>query len=230
MGKGLVEPVDDFRSTNPATHPVLLDLLAKDFVDSGFSIKHTIRRITESAAYARSADAIEANKFDDKYYSHAIKMPLEAEVLADAIADVTGIHEQYGEQPVGTRAISLLDPAVPSRTLQVLGRCDRSDSGESTADAIDGLSQKLHQFNGAMINDRISAPNSRLTQYIRAGKPALEIIEAFYQVGLSRSMNDIERSYWKKLTVDLDTKVDTEHFLEDFVWSLLSSKEFGTKH
>ena len=230
MGKGLVEPVDDFRSTNPATHPVLLDLLAKDFVDSGFSIKHTIRRITESAAYARSADAIEANKFDDKYYSHAIKMPLEAEVLADAIADVTGIHEQYGEQPVGTRAISLLDPAVPSRTLQVLGRCDRSDSCESTADAIDGLSQKLHQFNGAMINDRISAPNSRLTQYMLAGKPALEIIETFYQVGLSRSMNDIERSYWKKLTVDLDTKVDTEHFLQDFVWSLLSSKEFGTKH
>ena len=230
MGKGLVEPVDDFRSTNPATHPALLELLARDFVDSGFSIKHTITRITASAAYARSADAIETNKFDDQYYSHAIKVPLDAEVLADAIADVTGIHEQYGEQPIGTRAISLLDPAIPSRTLQVLGRCDRSDSCESTTNAIDGLSQKLHQFNGAMINDRISATNSRLTQYIHAGKPVLEIIESFYQVGLSRSMTDVELAYWTKLTDDLETEVDTKHFLEDFVWSLLSSKEFGTKH
>lgn len=230
MGKGLVEPVDDFRSTNPATHPILLDLLAKDFVDSGFSLKHTITRITSSAAYARSADAIEANKFDDKFYSHAIKKPLEAEVLADAIADVTGIHEQYGEQPVGTRAISLLDPAIPSRTLQVLGRCDRSDSCESDSNAVDGLSQKLHQFNGAMINDRIAAPNSRLTQYMRAGMRPLEIIEKFYRVGLSRSMTEGEVVYWTELTDNLETELETQHFLEDFVWSLLSSREFGTKH
>ena len=88
MGRGLVEPVDDFRATNPATHPALLDKLADDFVAQGYNLRHTLKLIVSTQAYARSADANPDNKTDDRFYSHATRASLEAEVLADAISDV----------------------------------------------------------------------------------------------------------------------------------------------
>ena len=85
MGRGLVEPVDDFRSTNPATHPELLTTLADDFVANGYDMRRTLRLIVLSDTYARSSNTLPQNKSDDRYYSHALKKPLSPEVLADAI-------------------------------------------------------------------------------------------------------------------------------------------------
>ena len=131
FGRGLVSPVDDFRATNPATHPELLDLLADDFAAGGYRLRRTLRLVARSATYQRSSDALAANRDDDRFYSHAYRRPLESEVLADAVTDVLGAAERYGDQPLGTRAVALVNPRTPSRTLDVLGRCAREDSCES---------------------------------------------------------------------------------------------------
>ena len=120
MGRGLVEPVDDFRSTNPATHPELLTELADDFVAHGYDLRWTLKRIALSAAYARSANTLPQNATDDRFYSHALQKPLESEVLADAISDVLGVPDVYGNEPKGTRAISLFDPNTESDALDIL--------------------------------------------------------------------------------------------------------------
>ena len=160
MGRGLVEPVDDFRSTNPATHPDLLTKLADDFVAHGYDLRHTLRRIALSATYARSVNALPRNTADDRFYSHALRKPLEPEVLADAISDVLGVPDKYGDEPEGTRAVSLFDPNTKSDALDILGRCAREASCESSTGPIGGLPRKLHLFNGALLNARIGAPTS----------------------------------------------------------------------
>lgn len=230
MGRGLVEPVDDFRDTNPATHPALLDKLAEDFQSNGYRLRHTLRLIANSATYARSADATIENKDDDRFYSHAARRPLEAEVLSDAISDVLGIATRFGNEPDGTRAVMLINPNTPSRTLDILGRCGREESCENTAGAIDGLPQKLHLFNGALLNARISAEGSRLNQMHSSGKRPMEIVNAFYLTALNRPPSDEEREHWEGQLTQLESNDDQRAFLDDFVWGLMTCDEFVTNH
>ena len=230
MGRGLVEPVDDFRDTNPATHPALLDKLAEDFVTNDYSLRHTLRVIASSATYARSANATQLNKDDDVFYSHAARRPLEPEVLADAISDVLAVPGQYGNEPEGTRAVMLVDPKTPSRTLDVLGRCGRDESCESSPGAIGGLPQKLHLFNGALLNARIAAKESRLNQLLSSGKQPKEIVNAFYLTALNRHPSDHEQEHWNGTLAALKSTDDQRAFLEDFVWGLLTCNEFVTNH
>ena len=229
MGRGLVEPADDFRATNPATHPVLLDKLAGDFAGNGHKLRHTLKLIAGSASYARSANATPVNKSDDRFYSHAIRQRLEPEVLADAISDVLGVAERYGDEPSGTRAVTLVNPKTPSLSLDILGRCGRDESCESSA-APGGLPQKLHLFNGPLINARIGVPGSRLSRLVAAGTSPAEIVDQFYLVALSRHPTDRETQHWKKQLDAITTADGKREFLEDFVWGLLICREFVTNH
>ena len=227
MGRGLVEPVDDFRDTNPATHPALLDKLAEDFVAGGYSLRHTLKVIATSHAYARSANATDRNKDDDRFYSHALRRPLEPEVLADAISDVLGVADKYGEEPEGTRAVALVNPKTPSLALDILGRCGRDESCEGSPGAVGGLSQKLHLFNGALLNARIAAEGSRLKCLLDAGRQPAAIIDEFYMVALGRHPTAQERESWKR---QVDLASSQQAFLEDFVWGLVTSRDFVTSH
>ncbi len=223
FGRGLIDPTDDLRDTNPATHPELLDRLAKDFVDHGYDIRHTLRLIATSETYARSAESMKANKADDRYYSHAYRRPLEPEVLADAIADVTGVYDKYGDNPPGTRAIQLFNVTTPARSLDVLGRCSRSGSCEGEI-ATGGLPAKLHLLNGDVINRKIASQDGRLHKLIAANKTDTEIIAEFYLQAFGRHPADNERDAWlKRFAVE---KSDRTAVLEDFVWSLLNCAEF----
>ncbi len=230
MGRGLVEPADDFRATNPATHPVLLDKLASDFAENGYKLRHTLRLIAGSATYSRSANATPQNKADDRFCSHAARKPLEPEVLADAISDVLGVADKYGEEPAGTRAVSLFDPRTKSGTLDILGRCDRKASCESSAGPTGGLAQKLHLFNGALLNGRIGAPDSRLDRLISAGRSPMEIVGEFYLVALSRNPTDEEQRLWTERLEAMTSADKQRDFLEDFVWGLLTCNEFVRNH
>ncbi len=222
FGRGLVDPTDDLRDTNPATHPELLDRLAADFAAHKFDLRHTLRLIATSEAYARSAETIEANHTDDRYYSHALRRSLEPEVLADAIADVTGVVDRYGDQ---TRAISVYDVTTPARSLDVLGRCSRTQSCEG--DALGGgLPAKLHLLNGELVNRKITARDGRLHQLLAAGKTDLEIVAELYLRALGRSPTKAESEFWdKRLAVD---QPERGAVLEDFLWSLLNCSEFAT--
>jgi Protein of unknown function (DUF1553)/Protein of unknown function (DUF1549) len=228
FGRGLVEPADDLRDTNPATHPELLDRLAKDFVSHGYDIRHTLWLIARSETYGRSGETTAANKADDRFYSHEYIRPLPPEVLADALCDVTGILEKYGDEPPGARAIALVDPGTPSRTLDVLGRCSRKDSCE-TEGATGGLPAMLHRLNGELINRKITARDGRLHELLAADKTTEAIVDEFYTRAFGRSPTDAERKYWLTQASKVEQK-DRPEWLEDMVWSLLNSREFTTNH
>ena len=230
MGRGLVEPVDDFRATNPATHPELLTALADDFVANGYDLRHTLRRIALSAAYARSADTLPQNATDDRFYSHALQKPLEPEVLADAISDVLGIPDTYGDAPEGTRAVTLFNPNTESEALDILGRCGRETSCESATEVTDGLQRKLHLFNGDLLNARIGVPGSRLDTLMSDGKSPMEILNEFYLAALSRHPTETEQQFWEQ-HIDASASANSQRaVLEDMVWSLLTCHEFVTNH
>ncbi len=224
MGRGLVEPVDDLRTTNPATHPELLDRLAADFVEHGFDMRHTIRTIVSSAAYARDSRTMPGNASDDRFYSHALIRPLPAEVLADAIVDVTGQFDRYGDEPLGTRAVALFDGQTPSRALDVLGRCPRDGSCDS-GNAEPGLPQILHFINGELINQKIASPQGRLHRLLSAGQSDKQILEQFYLAALARYPTTVEQTHWLELFRRIPSDKRSAQW-EDFLWALLNSREF----
>ena len=230
MGRGLVEPADDLRATNPATHPKLLQKLADDFVEYGFDLRHTLRVIAASDAYARSRFSVRGNESDVRYYSHRIVQRMEPEVLADAISDVLGIPELYGGKPLGTRAVALTNPQVASQTLDALGRCARESSCEVPASSAGtgGLPLKLHLFNGPILNQRIASEHGRLSRLIAAGVTNEAIVEDFYRAALSRSVTETEQQFWSRQLNE--SNGERRNLLEDFVWSLLTCKEFVTNH
>ena len=231
IGRGLVEPTDDLRSTNPATHPPLLKQLAADFVEHSYDLRHTLRLIATSQTYARSALPLPDSQTDDRYYSHALTRPLEPEVLADAIADVTGIFDQYEGFPPDTRAVSLIDPSTRSETLDVLGRCSREESCETSAEsATDGLTLKLHLLNGELLNRRITHPNGRLTKYLATKTSSLVVIHEFYRLALGREPSETELRFWQQQLEEVASPQRERELLEDFLWSLLTCREFVTNH
>ena len=228
FGRGLVEPVDDLRSTNPATHPRLLDRLAWDFTQNGYDLRRTLKLIALSRAYGRSAKAVPGNEADDRYYSRSYRRPLEPEVLADAIAAVTGVPEDYPGLPKGTRAITLYDPVTPAPSLDVLGRCSRVAGCEENAQG-GGLPAKLHLLNGELLNAKIIAKEGRLAKLIAAGRSDREIVTEFYLRGFGRRPSEKELTGWLDRIVKAgpDTRLEC---LEDLLWSLLNSREFTTNH
>ncbi|MBI1923132.1 DUF1553 domain-containing protein [Candidatus Poribacteria bacterium] len=225
-----MEPVDDFRSTTPATHPDLLTKLADDFVAHGYDLRHTLRRIALNATYARGVNAMPQNAADDRFYSHALRRPLEPEVLGDAISDVLGVPDKYGDEPEGTRAVSLFDPKTKSDTLDILGCCARAAPCESSTGPTGGLPRKLHLFNGALLNARIGVSGSRLDRLISVGDSPMAIVGEFYLTALSRNPTDDEQQFWKQ-QIDVSASADSQRdILEDLVWSLLTCNEFVTNH
>lgn len=227
MGRGLVEPVDDLRVTNPPSHPELLDQLAEDFVAHQWSLRHIIRRIVSSAAYARSSQRRDANTVDDRFYSHAMGRPLLAEVISDCIADVTGIPETYPNVPAGTRAIALYDSRIPSPYLDVLGRCPRDGSMTAEEASAETLSRTLQLLNGPLLNGKLVCKGSRVRQWLSEGKQDAEILGALYVRALCRPPSTAEQTYWLEQS---SMATSREAFWEDFLWALLNCREFRTNH
>lgn len=229
FGRGLVEPVDDMRATNPATHPELLGALADDFIAHGHDFRRTLRLIATSATYARAGPPL-GEDADDRYYAHATVRPLASEVLADALADVTGVPDRYGDLPAGTRAVTLADPAVPAESLDILGRCPRDGSCDGGGGAGGGLSATLHRLNGPLINRKLDDPDGRLARLREEGRGTMAIVEEFTLRALGRPPTGPERSYWRS---ELDGAADPDEraaILEDVVWGLLNCREFRTNH
>ncbi len=237
MGRGIVEPVDDFRSTNPPTHPELLERLAREFRENGHDLRHLIRTIVRSRTYQLSGRPTEANRGDRTNYSHSLARPLDAEVLLDAIADVTGVPETFstgitanaknsGQAPAGTRAVTLRQPDLfYSRFLELYGRPNRLSLPERNGKA--NLGQALNMMAGPVYNEKLSAPESRLQRLIRSGKSDSEIVEELYLASYSRPPEAAERTRLEGL---IRSASDREAALKDFVWAILCSREFAENH
>jgi hypothetical protein len=224
MGRGLVDPVDDMRVTNPATHPELLDWLAKDLTSHEFKLRHIIRRICISDVYSRGATA-NADPATAEFYVAAIPKPMSPEVFLDAVVDVTGVSSPG---LVDRRAVSFAGLVNASESLDMLGRC--RESCESSAVDRTDLAVQLQLLNGEVLNGRLSAEDGTLMKAVRSGQAAESLIHDFYLRAFSRPPRDSEMTFWIS---QLSKDAGTDHFAEvaqDFVWSLLNSDEFCTNH
>jgi hypothetical protein len=236
FARGIVEPVDDFRSTNPATHPDLLAALAKDFRDNGYRLRHLMKTIVLSRTYQLSYQPNATNRHDVVNYSRSLPRALDAEVLLDAVTAVTGVPETFatavseggsvGQAPTGTRAIQLRDPdTFFSRFLELYGRANRGAVPERNAKP--NLAQALHILAGATYVNRLSEPNSRLANLLAKGASNQQVIEEFYLAALTRFPEPEEVA---AITEVLTKRQDRESGLREFVWALISSREFAENH
>lgn len=234
FGRGLVEPADDLRATNPATHPRLLEKLTYEFEASGYDLRHLLRLIAVSAAYQRGGvaasggDEFSGEQFYASYPQHAI----EAEVLLDAIGDVTGLPESFANQRLGTRAIELVDLARPPPALSVLGACSRQESCETapmSRNPLGQLTTQLHWLNGNLLNERLENESGILAVLKRDSVPVAGIVEQIYLRANSRLPSERERDFWAK-EIGSDPSEATARKLQDFLWAILSSPEFTSNH
>jgi hypothetical protein len=230
FGRGLVEPVDDLRDTNPATHPALLDQLAADFIEHGYDLRHTLRLIAQSATYARSSQTRPENAADDRFYSHAWVRPLPVAVLLDAWSAVTGVPGQYGGLPNGSRAIALVDARLSSLSLDLLGRCPPGADCTGDAGAAGDLARALHVINGGALNDKLASQSGDLPKLLASGRTDVELVEEIYLRALCRFPTDEERLYWQQQLSGASPEFERRERWEDLLWGLLSCREFATNH
>jgi len=228
MGRGLVEPVDDMRATNPATHPELLDKLAADLVEANYDMRAVLKRIATSAAYQRSSRSDGTFK-DDRFYSRAIVKLLSPEVHADALTAVTGIADKYFERSLGARAITLHDAGYAPPSLEILGRCGRPNQCDDPSQG-GGLSRMLHVINGSLLNDRITAKDGQLRQLLDRKSSDADIVRDIYLRAYGRIPSKEESAFWAEQCRTAKTDSERRHLLEDFLWAVLTSKEFTTNH
>ncbi|NQV28778.1 MAG: DUF1553 domain-containing protein [Rhodopirellula sp.] len=227
MGRGLVEPVDDFRATNPPSHPELLEALNKDFVSHGLDAKHLIRTICNSRAYQLASVVAPQRDQDGMFYSHRTFRRLPAAVLLDAVDQVCGTHEEFAGMPIGTRAQQLPDPQVPSYFLDAFGRSVRSSPCECATSTSPDLAQALHFINSENLNQKISAANGRLSGLIKSEKSDDEIVNEFYLAAFGRQPRQQEVEVAVKLVSEADSR---QAGFEDLIWTLLNSTAFLFNH
>ena len=239
--RGLVDPEDDIRDTNPPTNPELLDALAAKFVQSGYDLKELIRTITQSTTYQLSSVPNEYNGIDQQNFSRYYPRRLPAEVLLDAIDGLTGTPTNFPDLPPGTRAVSLPDNSYNRTTalLKVFGRpeglsvceCERVDSAS--------LSQSLHLLNSADIKGKLSGANGRAERLVKAGGTDAEKIRGLYFTAFARppSAEEIREAeeYLKRPLTDargepMDPLKAKRISLEDLIWALMNAKEFSYNH
>ncbi len=228
MGKGLVNPIDDLRETNPASNPELLDALAAEFIKSGFDLKALLRLVLNSRTYQLSALPNPDNRLDTTFFTHYTLKRLTAEQLLDAINFATGTTEKFPLQPAGTRAISLPDTNYPSYFLDTFGRPLRVTACECERTTDPNLSQALHLMNGDLINRKVADPSGRLARWLRDPKLTDEtLVQNLYMVTFHRPATDPELVAAKALIADAPSRIPGAQVL---FWGLLNSKEFLFNH
>jgi hypothetical protein len=225
MGRGLVEPIDDLRETNPPSIPELLDALAADFVAHKYDLKHLLKTIFRSRAYQLSSQASPGNRADasNTYHARYARKRLTAEQLADAIDFATGTREKYPGLPPGTRAIQLPDTKVRSFLLDVFGRPARQVTCECERTAQPNIAQALHLLNGDFLERKIAAREGRVAGLLKAGKKSEEIIDDLYYAALARPPRGEEAASalgWLKRSPSRGA------WAQDLLWVLLNRREF----
>jgi len=241
MGPGLVESVDDLRVSNPASNEKLLAALADYLVKQRYDLKSLMRLILTSQTYRRSSAPLPENKDDRRYYSRFYPRRFAAEVLNDAITDVTGVRDSFSEILLNdgstektsyapeTRALQLKDSAVKNYFLKTFGRNAREITCECERSNQPSLVQALHLSNGATVNEKLAVKAGRITQVLAADPKPAEIIDEAYQLCLSRPPTEEQRKKFEELLTAAKPE-EKRQAVEDLYWSLLTSREFLFQH
>jgi len=227
IGRGIVEPVDDFRDSNPASNDELLDGLTADFVKGGFDLKALVRSILVSRTYQLSSKTNELNAADSLYFSHAATKLLPAEVLLDAISAVTGTTTPFDGLPKGTRATQIPDGKMENPFLKTFGRPARELACECERESDSNLSQALQLIGGATVNGKLRDDGGRMARLAKSDASPEQIARELYQVALARDPNATETAAAAK---HLAATADRRQAVEDLGWVLINSKEFLFRH
>jgi hypothetical protein len=236
LNRGLVEPEDDLRETNPPTNPELLEALADYFVKSGYDLKGLVRAITTSSTYQLSAIPNQYNKSDKQNFSRYYPKRLTAEVLFDAVNAITLAPSQFAGLPPGTRAVQLPDNSYNASTyfFTVFGRPESSSACECERSQDASLAQSLHLLNAKGIQEKLASDKGRAAQLAADITRSTESkINDLYRLTYSRDASAEELSIaLKHLGRAEATKDDKTRraAYEDLLWALLNSKEFLFSH
>ena len=227
-GRGIIEPVDDFRASNPPANPELLDWLEAEFHRSGFDRRHIVRLILLSRTYQRDSLATKENRIDTESFSHAMVRRMTAEQILDAICQVTGIPESYKNVPPGTRATQLPTPEGSPAFLRVFGKPKRETSCDCERQTGSNLTQFLLLANGSLVNDKVTHAKNRFRIQIEKGWTDEQIVEDVYLAAYSRRPTEEEKKTAREYINKLAKNRQEAH--EDVQWAILNSKEFLFQH
>lgn len=237
MGRGIVDPTDDFRATNLPSHPELLDELTADFVSSGYDLKHLIRVIMNSRAYQTSSQPNDTNADDTINYSHALVRRLDAEEVLDALSQVTGAPLKFDGYPEGFRAGQI--PGVHAvamrrskvtdadKFLQVFGKPERLLVTEEERSCTTNLGQAIQLMTGPALAELLSSKDGRLDKLLAADTSSGEMLDELYWSALARPPTLTETA---ALSRHLEQAADKRAALEDITWAIVNSKEFVMRH
>ncbi|HEX8911165.1 MAG TPA: DUF1549 domain-containing protein [Humisphaera sp.] len=224
MGVGMVEPVDDLRSSNPPSNPQLWKTLAGEFVKSKYDLKHVQRLILTSRAYALDAKTLPENETETRFYSRYYARRLPAEVLLDAIAAATDVPDAFPGYPVGTRAVQVPDPGVSSYFLTLFGRSERVTACACEKNGEVTLPQLLHLSNSQDVQNKVKDGDGRLAKLLKAEKDDRKVTDALFLATVGRPASDEQ---WKAVKASLGDGDPREQVFQDLFWALLNSKEFA---
>jgi hypothetical protein len=228
FARGIVDPIDDFRDSNPPSNGPLLDALAQDFVDSGFDRKHLLRVILNSRTYQSSYQTSEFNREDQAYFSHQEPRLLSAEQLLDAINASLGLTQTFGGLPAGTKATQLPAPdLVKVDFLKVFGQPERSTVCACERADDSNLGMAIELFNGPMIHDKLRDASNRFRLSLAAGKSVEEVVRELYLAALCRPPADIEL---QTALAHCAQSADPAAGVEDVCWALFNTDEFLFQH
>ena len=223
LGRGIIDPVDDIRASNPPSNPELLQALTDDFLAHNFDLKHLIRTIVRSHTYQRSYKANDWNEEDSVNFSHAIPRRLSAEELFDAILVATGAPVNLPGMPAGFRASQLPDPNVKVDFLDMFGRAPRESPCECERSSAVSLAQTLNLINGPTVAESIVHPQGRLAQALAKKASDQELVETVYMGVLCRHPSDDELQnsllYMKNVGKPAEAA-------QDLMWALINSPAF----
>lgn len=227
LGRGIVDPVDDMRDTNPPSNPALLDALARDFIEHKFDMQRVIRTIVASRTYQLDSRPTDENRQDQQNFARFYARRLIAEVLLDSVDQATGSHTKFDRASASARAVDLPHEGFGSYFLDTFDRPQRVTGCECERTSGATLGQVLLLSNSDEVENKIAAKEGVIDRLLNEKKPIAEIIDELYLGALSRFPSDAER---QRITAFVGSQTDPRPALEDVLWMLLNSKEFLFNH
>jgi hypothetical protein len=237
LGRGIVDPIDDFRATNLPVNEPLLDALAKDFVAHGYDLRQLVRTIMNSRTYQLSAATNLTNADDEANFSHAVVRPLGAEQLLDALHQATGVPARFRGYPAGFRAVELPGvsgrggrrsrPGAQEQFLAKFGKPERLLSCECERSEETTLAQAFQLISGPTLADMLERDDNVIDGWLKSKLTNEQILDELYLRSLSRPPGAAERA---GMIAYLERAKDRRAGLEDVFWAVLNSKEFLLRH
>ena len=233
MGVGIVDPIDDFRATNPASNPELLDALRLEFVKSNYSVRHLMRLILNSRTYQLSTEENDTNRADETMFSHAVPRRLTAEQTLDSVAQVLQAPAQFGGHPKGTRAVQMTGvrnggnrfskPENGDRFLALFGKPSRLQTCECERTGETTLAQTMEMVSGELVAELLRDDQNCVAQALNSDLSNDEFVSQLYWSALSRPPLEEEQN---ALRAWIDSRSNRRTALQDVAWAVLNSNEF----